>query len=113
MQYCRNAKGKYGVDGEFADPPKTLTHKYKNEIGMVYGIATKVNDSRDVVGVQVYPYNCTCKMMLTEEVVENHRLTAVRTHKATLKPDSPGWVESNRPQWGMLFIRANLGGEWC
>ena len=30
VQYRRNAKGKYDVDGEFADPPKRGTHKYKN-----------------------------------------------------------------------------------
>ena len=70
MQYCRNAKGVYGLDRESADPPKTLTHKYKNEIRMTYGVATKVNDSGDVVGVQMHPYDYTCKTMLTEEVIE-------------------------------------------
>ena len=51
MQYRRNAKGKYDVDGDFADPSKTLTQKYKNEIRMAYGVATKVKDNGDVVGM--------------------------------------------------------------
>jgi hypothetical protein len=32
VQYRRNAKGKYNVDGEFMVPPETLAHKYENEI---------------------------------------------------------------------------------
>jgi hypothetical protein len=62
------------------------------------GVATKVNDSGNAVGVQLHPYDYTCTTILTEEVIKNHRLTAVCTHMTPLRPDSQGWVESNCPR---------------
>ena len=62
------SKGKHNVDEELLDPPKTLTHKYENEILMAYIVSTKVNASGDVIGVQMYPYNYTCKTIRVLQV---------------------------------------------